>query len=72
MNTYETAADADADRAQQLQLVVALGAWAERRAGIECGAWRISGKTGSIHTAGRRLEDRPCAGQRRLLDGGLT
>ena len=43
---------AEADRAQQLRLLAALGAWDRALRRDDCGAWCISGKTGSIHTWG--------------------
>jgi hypothetical protein len=50
--TYDTAAEADADRAQQKQLLAALNAWDRALRRDECGAWRITGARGSIHTWG--------------------
>jgi hypothetical protein len=50
--TYDDAADADADRAQQKSLLVALNAWARALRRDECGAWTISGERGTIHTWG--------------------
>jgi hypothetical protein len=52
IDTYETAAEAEADRAQQKALVAALGAWGRALRRDECGAWCIRGKHGSIHTWG--------------------
>lgn len=51
-NTYDSADDGDADRAQQRMLLVALNARdrALRRDG--CGAWCISGTRGTVHTWG--------------------
>jgi hypothetical protein len=43
---------AEADRAQQLRLLAALGAWDRALRRDDCSAWCISGKTGSIHTWG--------------------
>ena len=51
-DTYETVAEADADRAQQKALLVALGAWDRALRRDECGAWTISGERGTIHTYG--------------------
>jgi hypothetical protein len=51
-DTYESAAEAAADRAQQQALLAALGAWDRAIRRDECGAWYLSGKTGSIHTWG--------------------
>jgi hypothetical protein len=50
--TYDDAADADADRAQQKSLLVALNAWDRALCRDECGAWTLVGKQGSIHTWG--------------------
>jgi hypothetical protein len=52
INTYDSAADADADRAQQKELLTALNASDRALRRDECGAWTISGKQGSIHTWG--------------------
>lgn len=52
MDTYETAAEAEADRAQQKAMLAALNGWAQALRRDECGAWRIIGKHGSIHTWG--------------------
>ena len=43
MNTYETAAEAEADRAQQLRLLAALGAWDRALRRDELAAWCIAG-----------------------------
>jgi hypothetical protein len=43
---------AEADRAQQLRLLAALGAWDRALRRDDCSAWCVSGKTGSIHTWG--------------------
>jgi hypothetical protein len=51
-DTYDSAADAEADRNQQKALLTALGAWGRALRRDECGAWRINGKHGSIHTWG--------------------
>ena len=45
-------ADADVDRIQQKDLLAALNAWGRALRRDECGAWRIDGKRGSIHTWG--------------------
>jgi hypothetical protein len=50
--TYDSAADAAADREQQQSLVGALNAWDRALRRDECGAWRINGRHGSIHTRG--------------------
>ena len=47
-DTYDT----EADREQQLTLLSALGAVDRALRRDECGAWRITGKFGSIHTWG--------------------
>src|SRR6185295_18631067 len=46
------AADADLDRIQQQGLLAALNAWGRALRRDECGAWRIDGKRGSIHSWG--------------------
>jgi hypothetical protein len=51
-DTYESAAKADADRAQQKIMLVALGVWDRALRRDECGAWVIVGKQGSTHTWG--------------------
>ena len=51
-DTYETAAEAEADRAQQKALLAALGGWERALRRDKCGAWRITGKHGSIHAWG--------------------
>jgi hypothetical protein len=51
-DTYDSAAEAAADRMQQQALLAALGAWDRALRRDECGAWCISGNTGSIHTWG--------------------
>lgn len=51
-DTYETAAEAEVDRAQQRDLIRALNAWCRALRRDECGAWCISGKHGSVHTWG--------------------
>jgi hypothetical protein len=52
INTYDSAADAEADRNQQKALLVALGAWDRALRRDECGAWRIKGNHGHIYTWG--------------------
>jgi hypothetical protein len=52
LNTYESAAEADADRAQQLRLLAALGAWDRALRRDELAAWVITGKAGCIYTSG--------------------
>ena len=51
-DTYDSAADAAADREQQLTLLTALGAWDRALRRDECWAWCIHGKHGRIHTWG--------------------
>ena len=51
-NTYNDPEEAAADKAQQQALVVALGAWDRALRRDQCGAWRIDGARGSIHTWG--------------------
>jgi hypothetical protein len=51
-DTYDTLAEAEADRAQQKALLTALGGWDRALRRDECGAWTISGGRGSIHTYG--------------------
>jgi hypothetical protein len=50
--TYDSAADAEADRDQQKSLLAALGAWDRALRRDECGAWRINGEHGYIYTWG--------------------
>jgi hypothetical protein len=50
--TYATAAEADADRAQQLRLLAALGAWDRALRRDELAAWCIAGTRGHIYTSG--------------------
>lgn len=50
--TYETAAEAEADRKQQRALLLALNAWDRALRRDDCGAWCISGTRGSVHTWG--------------------
>jgi hypothetical protein len=52
INTYDSAAEADADRAQQKELLTALNAWDRALRRDECGGWTIIGKQGSIHSWG--------------------
>ena len=52
INTYDSAAEAEADRAQQKALLMALNAWDRALRRDEAGAWAICGKHGSIHTWG--------------------
>jgi hypothetical protein len=52
VDTYETAAEATADREQQKRLLAALNGWDRALRRDECGAWRINGSRGSIHTWG--------------------
>jgi hypothetical protein len=52
INTYDSATDAEADRAQQKALLKALNAWDRALRRDECGAWTITGTRGSIHTLG--------------------
>src|SRR5262245_37884638 len=51
-DTYETSVEAEADRAQQKALLAALIGWDRALRRDECGAWRITGSRGSIHTWG--------------------
>jgi hypothetical protein len=51
-DTYDNAAEAEADRTQQKTLLAALGAWDRALRRDECGAWTITGERGSIHTYG--------------------
>ena len=53
MNTYATAAEAEADRAQQLRLLAALGAWDRALRRDELAAWCITGTRGRIYTDGK-------------------
>ena len=52
VNTYDSTTEAEADRAQQRELLAALGAWDRALRRNECGAWTIIGSRGSIHTFG--------------------
>ena len=49
-DTYYSAAEAEADRAQQKALIAALNASDRALRRDECGAWRIAGERGSVHT----------------------
>src|SRR5262245_28086091 len=42
-DTYDTAAEAEADRTQQKALLAALNGWNRALRRDECGAWRITG-----------------------------
>jgi hypothetical protein len=52
MGTYSNTAEAEADRAQQLRMLEALGAWNRPLRKDECAAWCISGKHGRIYSWG--------------------
>jgi hypothetical protein len=47
-DTYDSGAEAEADRAQQRALLTTLNGWDRALRRDECGAWRINGKHGSI------------------------
>jgi len=51
-DTYDSGAEAEADRAQQKALLAALRAWHRALRRDECGAWCISGKHGRVYTWG--------------------
>jgi hypothetical protein len=51
-DVYEDGAGAAADREQQRALLAALVAWNRALRRDECGAWCISGNTGTIHAWG--------------------
>src|SRR5215831_7583254 len=51
-NTYDSAPEAEADRAQQRELLTALGAWDRALRRDKCGAWAIISSRGTIHTFG--------------------
>jgi hypothetical protein len=51
--TYATSDEAEADRAQQLRLLAALGAWDRALRRDELAAWCIQGARGRIYTDGR-------------------
>jgi hypothetical protein len=53
VNTYDSAADADADRAQQERLLAALGAWDRALRRDDLAAWCIIGTRGRIYTDGK-------------------
>jgi hypothetical protein len=53
VNTYEDTADAEADKAQQLRLLAALGAWDRALRRDELAAWCITGTRGRIYTDGK-------------------
>jgi hypothetical protein len=50
--TYPSAAEAEADRAQQKLMLAVLNAWNRALRRDECGAWCISGTRGTLHTWG--------------------
>jgi hypothetical protein len=54
-DTYDGAAAADADRAQQKALLTALGGWDRALRRDECGAWCIFGTRGKVYTWGDGL-----------------
>jgi hypothetical protein len=51
-DSYATASEAEADRAQQLALLAALNATERALRRDECGAWTILGDRGTTHTYG--------------------
>jgi hypothetical protein len=51
-DTYDSGAQAEADRRQQQAMLTALNASGRALRRDNCGAWCISGKAGSIHTSG--------------------
>ena len=51
-DTYESRAEAQADREQQEKLLAALGGWDRALRRDECGAWCLDGKTGRAYTWG--------------------
>jgi hypothetical protein len=51
-NTYDSSAEAEADRALQKELLMALNGWDRALRRDECGTWTIVGRQGSIHTWG--------------------
>jgi hypothetical protein len=51
-NIYNSAPEAEADRAQQRKLLTALGAGDRALRRDECGVWAIIGSRGTIHTFG--------------------
>ena len=50
--TYNNSAEAEADRAQQRQMLAALGAWERALHQDSCNAWCIRGTDGHIYTWG--------------------
>jgi hypothetical protein len=52
MGTYSNSAEAEADRAQQMRMIGALGAWTRALRKDECAAWCISGNHGKVYTWG--------------------
>jgi len=52
VNTYDSSSDAEADRAQQRELLTALGAGGRALRRDDSGAWAIIGSRGTIHTFG--------------------
>jgi hypothetical protein len=51
-HTYQSAAEAETDRALLKAMLLALGAWDRALHRDGCGAWRIAGTHGSIHSWG--------------------
>jgi hypothetical protein len=51
-NSYDSAAQAEVDRQHQKDLLAAINGWDRALRRDECGAWRINGTRGSIHTWG--------------------
>jgi len=51
-DTYDNAAESEADREQQKALHSALGVWDRALQRDDCNAWAIIGKRGSMHTWG--------------------
>ena len=51
-DTYKNKADAEADRAQQQSLLIALQGWQRGLGHDQCGAWCLDGATGHILTWG--------------------
>jgi hypothetical protein len=51
-NSYDSAAEAEVDRQHQKDLLAAINGWDRALRRDECGAWRINGTRGSIHTWG--------------------
>jgi|SRR6516162_9872282 len=51
-DTYDNAAEGQADRTQQRALLTALSAWDRALRRDECGAWCIGGKAGRVYTWG--------------------